>query len=114
MICPECKGKTKVTDSRAHAEGALIKRRRLCLNCGLRFTTYEEQYKRKNKQRANGRVQRSSYIYKKDNKYEVDLFEDDKLIKKVDMRNYPISHARFVAEMWFMGLTNYITKRRKK
>ena len=56
---------------------------------------------------------RSSYIYKKDNKYEVDLFEDDKLIKKVDMRNYPISHARFVAEMWFMGLTNYITKRRK-
>ena len=49
MICPECKGKTKVTDSRAHAEGALIKRRRLCLNCVLRFTTYEEQYKRKNK-----------------------------------------------------------------
>ena len=57
---------------------------------------------------------RSSYIYKKNNKYEVDLFEDDKLIKKVDMRNYPISHARFVAEMWYMGLTNYITKRRKK
>ena len=57
---------------------------------------------------------RSSYIYKKDNKYEVDLFEEDKLIKKVDMRNYPIAHARFVAEMWFMGLTNYITKRRKK
>tara|TARA_S200002703_G_scaffold134023_1_gene122336 strand:- start:690 stop:935 length:246 start_codon:yes stop_codon:yes gene_type:complete len=57
---------------------------------------------------------RSSYIYKKDNKYEVDLFEDDKLIKKVDMRNYPIAHARFVAEMWYIGLSNYITKRSKK
>ena len=57
---------------------------------------------------------RSSYIYRTNNKYEVDLFEEGKLIKKVDMRNYPISHARFVAEMWYIGLTNYINKKRKR
>ncbi|MCU0857418.1 MAG: transcriptional regulator NrdR, partial [Pontiellaceae bacterium] len=32
----------KVIDSREVREGAAIRRRRLCLNCGHRFTTYEE------------------------------------------------------------------------
>jgi transcriptional repressor NrdR len=43
MRCPKC-GKTedKVIDSRASREGATIRRRRECLACGHRFTTYEE------------------------------------------------------------------------
>jgi transcriptional repressor NrdR len=32
----------KVIDSRASREGATIRRRRECLSCGHRFTTYEE------------------------------------------------------------------------
>lgn len=42
MRCPYCK-KTddKVIDSRSSAEGAAIRRRRECLACGRRFTTYE-------------------------------------------------------------------------
>lgn len=42
MRCPYCDHrKDKVVDSRESKEGALIRRRRECLNCQRRFTTYE-------------------------------------------------------------------------
>lgn len=42
MICPYCLGNNdKVIDSRASDAGAVIRRRRECLACGKRFTTYE-------------------------------------------------------------------------
>ena len=43
MRCPKCGSQDdKVIDSRASREGATIRRRRECLKCGYRFTTYEE------------------------------------------------------------------------
>ena len=43
MFCPFCTHEeTKVVDSRLVANGSQIKRRRECLNCGERFSTYEE------------------------------------------------------------------------
>lgn len=43
MRCPKCGGQEdKVVDSRASREGATIRRRRECIGCGHRFTTYEE------------------------------------------------------------------------
>lgn len=43
MKCPRCgKDNDKVLDSRTAREGAAIRRRRECLSCGDRFTTYEE------------------------------------------------------------------------
>lgn len=43
MRCPRCTCQDdKVVDSRATKEGAGVRRRRECLNCGHRFTTYEE------------------------------------------------------------------------
>ena len=43
MLCPKCRSlEDKVIDSRASREGATIRRRRECLQCGHRFTTYEE------------------------------------------------------------------------
>ena len=43
MKCPKCEHReNKVIDSREVREGSAIRRRRLCLNCGHRFTTYEE------------------------------------------------------------------------
>src|SRR5882724_8391399 len=43
MRCPKCGCQDdKVIDSRASREGATIRRRRACLKCGYRFTTYEE------------------------------------------------------------------------
>lgn len=42
MKCPFCNFlDTKVIDSRAQEENAVIRRRRLCESCGKRFTTYE-------------------------------------------------------------------------
>lgn len=42
MKCPYCNQiSTKVLDSRAADENTSIRRRRLCENCGRRFTTYE-------------------------------------------------------------------------
>src|SRR6185436_17182021 len=43
MRCPKCGGQDdKVIDSRASREGATIRRRRQCITCNHRFTTYEE------------------------------------------------------------------------
>ena len=42
MYCPFCsKGETKVIDSRLSGEGLQVRRRRECLDCGERFTTFE-------------------------------------------------------------------------
>ncbi|HAP75918.1 MAG TPA: transcriptional regulator NrdR [Acidimicrobiaceae bacterium] len=42
MRCPRCRvDDTKVIDSREADEGTAIRRRRSCLACGHRFTTYE-------------------------------------------------------------------------
>jgi transcriptional repressor NrdR len=43
MRCPKCGNQDdKVIDSRASREGSTIRRRRQCLKCSHRFTTYEE------------------------------------------------------------------------
>lgn len=42
MRCPFCShGEDKVVDSRSSKEGRAVRRRRECLRCGQRFTTYE-------------------------------------------------------------------------
>src|SRR5882724_11184211 len=48
MRCPKCTGADdKVIDSRTSRDGLLIRRRRECLKCGARFTTYEEIFREK-------------------------------------------------------------------
>jgi transcriptional repressor NrdR len=42
MRCPSCNSlDTQVKDSRPTEDSAAIRRRRLCLACGFRFTTFE-------------------------------------------------------------------------
>ena len=42
MICPFCSDtKTRVVDKRETSKGTVTRRRRECLECGKRFTTYE-------------------------------------------------------------------------
>jgi len=46
MRCPKCGHlDDKVIDSRSARNNAVIRRRRVCLDCGKRFTTYEEVVK---------------------------------------------------------------------
>lgn len=43
LKCPFCEfDETKVIDTRPTDEGRTIRRRRECINCGKRFTTYEK------------------------------------------------------------------------
>jgi transcriptional repressor NrdR len=45
MFCPYCKSaKTKVIDKRASEENTAIRRRRECIKCKSRFTTYEKPF----------------------------------------------------------------------
>lgn len=39
MICGACAGDSRITDSRP--EDTCVRRRRECLSCGVRWTTYE-------------------------------------------------------------------------
>jgi len=42
VICPSCRADdTKVVDSRLAEEGVSVRRRRQCLTCSFRFTTFE-------------------------------------------------------------------------
>lgn len=67
MRCPKCGGPDdKVIDSRASREGRAIRRRRVCLSCGHRYTTYEQ-------------IERSELVVvKRDGRRE--LFSRDKLL----------------------------------
>ncbi|MFG1500840.1 transcriptional regulator NrdR [Halobacteriovorax sp. XZX-3] len=43
MYCPSCQTpNTKVIDSRHLSDGLAVRRRRACLNCDFRYTTYEK------------------------------------------------------------------------
>lgn len=41
MNCPYCGGESRVVDSRPTEDGNAVRRRRECLHCSRRFTTYE-------------------------------------------------------------------------
>ena len=85
MRCPFCRHEeTKVTDSRAIADTNAIKRRRECLNCFSRFTTFET-------------VDLSIQVKKRDGKYED--FQEEKLMRGLEAacRHSKISHDQVKA-----------------
>ncbi len=66
MLCPFCrKDNDRVIDSRSSNEGRMIRRRRECLACRKRFTTYEQV------------EQITLYVIKKDGRREV--FDREKI-----------------------------------
>ena len=90
MECPYCNSPDlKVTDKRASPEG--IRRRRECMKCGKRFTTYEK-IERKNLYviKKDGRRERfdrekmSNGIYRAFEKRPVSKEEIDKMINEIE------------------------------
>jgi transcriptional repressor NrdR len=82
MRCPFCKNEEhKVTDSRNATESNAIRRRRECLSCQKRFTTFET-------------VDLVLQVRKRDGHYED--FEQEKLIKGLDAacRHTRVSHEQ--------------------
>lgn len=69
MKCPSCESsELKVTDSRNGCETNVIRRRRECLKCGLRFTTFET-------------IELSLQIHKRDGHWQD--FDQEKLVKGI-------------------------------
>jgi transcriptional repressor NrdR len=83
MRCPFCANDdTQVKDSRPTEDNAAIRRRRICGNCGARFTTFE-------------RVQlRELTVIKKNNEREP--FDREKLLRsmRVALRKRPVEAER--------------------
>ncbi|MBF0440968.1 MAG: transcriptional repressor NrdR [Oligoflexales bacterium] len=70
MKCPKCNhSETKVLESRLSHEGRSVRRRRCCLSCNYRFTTYEKE------------EELIFQVRKRDNRYEE--FDRNKLIKAI-------------------------------
>lgn len=87
MICPYCAADNdKVIDSRASDGGVVIRRRRECLGCSKRFTTYE-------------RVEKTSRlaVAKKDNRREP--FDGEKILSSLQAAcgKRPISEEKKIA-----------------
>jgi transcriptional repressor NrdR len=83
MRCPYCAGEnTQVKDSRPTEENAAIRRRRICPDCGGRFTTFE-------------RVQLRELLVVKRSGRKVP-FDRDKLVRSVQiaLRKRPIEDER--------------------
>jgi len=83
MRCPSCNSlDTQVKDSRPTEDSAAIRRRRLCLACGFRFTTFE-------------RVQLRELVVIKRNGRRVP-FDRDKLLRSVQiaLRKRPVDPER--------------------
>ena len=83
MRCPFClHNDTQVKDSRPTEDNAAIRRRRFCVDCGSRFTTFE-------------RVQLRDLMVLKKNGQRVQ-FERDKLIRSVQLacRKRPVDETR--------------------
>jgi len=70
MRCPYCgRGSSKVLESRQTEEGKSIRRRRECISCGERFTTYE-------------RIEKfPMFVVKKDGRREA--FDPEKILKGI-------------------------------
>lgn len=86
MRCRQCGSvDTKVLDSRLSSEGRAVRRRRLCLECGYRFTTYEKE--------DVGPIQ----VRKKDERFEE--FDRDKVTRaiKTACEKRPVPPDRIVA-----------------
>ena len=89
MKCPYCECKeTKVIDSRESQNGLTTRRRRECLSCGKRFTTYEK-------------IEKIPYmVIKKDGKRQ--SFDSEKLLrgllKACEKRPVPVSELEEIVE----------------
>lgn len=95
MRCPFCNSEdTKVVDSRSFMDGFSIKRRRECIKCEKRFTTYEKI------------EELPLYIVKKDNRRE--KFDRAKLLRGLIRATIKRNISREQLETFVLEVEKYI------
>ncbi len=85
MKCPNCGSlHDKVVDTRQSKDGSVIRRRRECIDCGFRFTTYE-------------RYEEEKIIVKKKNGT-TEPFNKNKIIRGIRLasKNRPVSEKQMI------------------
>ncbi len=94
MRCPNCGSlETRVLDSRPTEDGYAIRRRRECMNCGFRFTTYERfeigpvlVVKKDGRREKFDREKMKRGVMKACEKRQVSMEEVEKLISNVELK----------------------------
>lgn len=92
MLCPYCKvDNDKVLDSRSVSDGVVIRRRRECVGCGRRFTTYERieemplfVIKKDQRREPYDRVKALAGVYKACEKRPVPLSVQDEVAEELE------------------------------
>ena len=115
MLCPFCgKADDKVVDSRESKDGTVIRRRRECLGCGRRFTSYERideisyQVVKKNQQREDfSRQKLHSGLRKACEKRAVPARALEEIVDEVERR----LHATAEREISTREIGEYVMKR---
>jgi len=106
---------SKVIDSRANEEGTSIRRRRECIECGKRFTTYETiettplmVIKASGARQAFSPAKLKSGIVKACEKRPVPMYKIDKLVEDIQKRLYSTLEqevtTKHIGEMVMEGL----------
>lgn len=101
MRCNQChKTDTKVIESREVSDGDSIRRRRECIECGSRFTTYERIekpqlviIKNDGTRQLYNREKLLAGLYRACDKTPVTAMQIDKLVSKVEKKLYSCGEA---------------------
>ena len=91
MDCPACARPTHVLESRRADDGAAIRRRRECTDCGHRFTTYERRRaeplqvrKRDGQSQPFDRAKLRAALLRSTHKRQVSPAEVERLVERVE------------------------------
>ncbi len=106
MKCPICyHSETKVVDSRVATDGLSIRRRRECLKCGFRFSTYEETeildlqvVKRDGRKEAYNRDKMVSGLRKATEKRPIDSDQFKQLVNLIERDIQATRQAEIVSQ----------------
>lgn len=118
MKCPYCGfTESKVTDSRSTEEGSVIRRRRECVKCQRRFTTYEKLetisivvIKKDGSNQAYDRDKVIAGLVHACEKRPVSINDMEKLVDDIEMEMYQMS----VREISSAEIGEKVMKRLKK
>ena len=115
MKCPNCESNDdRVVDSRPSDDGSSIRRRRECLTCGTRFTTYEKidtvplmVIKKDKRREPFDSVKLRGGILKACEKRPISLASIDALVRDIEMQAYGADQeitSQQIGEMAMDGL----------
>lgn len=92
MECPRCQQSTRVLESRRAEDGTALRRRRVCTECGYRFTTFERRVpeplyirKRAGERQRFDRTKLRAALLRATHKRQVGAVEVEALVDRIEL-----------------------------